>query len=348
MPPRKPRQTDNSDTSNPDNNDAPSDELAELKAQMAELQGRLSSTESALTQERTGRQQAEQRSMSSAERALRAELATADTTLTSMETESSAIEDQIASLSDEPGHGREIAQLTRKLTVLSARTETETARKSWLTGEIDKAKIATTERAAPVMSSDVLANGRKLSDFDQPTQDWFRAHPRVMTDVAYLDKVIGAATYAINNKGLKANTTEYFKFIEGDVGAAPVAERQTPDADELDEGEDLVPEVPNADSPYSRPTQRVSKDGDLDYRVEKPQVRAAGPGAIAAATPPSRSVPSGAGGRQNPRQPLLTSEEREVADGLFGHVKNPADRYIKYADSKKFMADRKSSNAGVN
>lgn len=336
MAPRKTRQTDNSDTPN-NENDAPRDELAELKAQMADLQGRLSSTESALTQERSGRQQAEQRSMSAAERALRAELKTAETALESMDAEAQSIEDQIATLSDEPGHGKEIAALTRKLSILSARTETESGRKAWLNGEVEKAKGAAAERPAAA-AGDELANGRKLSEFDAPTQAWFRAHPRVLTDRAHLDAVIGAATYAINNKGLKANSPEYFKFIEADTGYADEGRRAP--AEELDEGEDLVPETPNADSPYSRPAQRASQDGDLDYRVERPQAPAAGRGAIAAATPPSRSVPAGAGGTKPGRAQLLTPEQKEAADGLYGHVPNLADRYEKYAKNLKRVEHR--------
>lgn len=340
LAPRKTRNTLSTDTEI-DNNESPRDELAELRAQMAELQGRLSSNESSLAQERMGRAAAEQRSMSESERRLRAELKTSDTTLEAMESEAQSIEDQIATLSDEPGHGKEIAALTRKLTVLSARTETEGARKAFLTTEIDKAKTAT-ERAIP--ASETLASGARLSDMSAKVQAWFRAHPRVFTDKPYLEKIIAAANYAVHAKGIPVESDEYFAFVDGEIDATHERRR----AEELDEGVDLVPERPDSASPYSQPhRQRISQDGDLDYRVNEPQTPAAGRGSIAAAIPPSRSVPAGAGGRQNARQPLLTSEEREVADGLFGHVANPADRYIKYAESKKFMADRKSSGMGV-
>lgn len=346
MAPRKTRQTPSSDTEI-DNNDTPRDELAELKAQMAELQGRLSSTESALSQERTGRQQAEQRSMSAAERALRSDLKASDTLLESMDSEAQSLEDQIAQLSDEPGHGKEIAGLTRKLATLSARTETETGRKAWLSNEIEKAKGAAAERPEPV-AGEVLASGAKLADMTPKVQAWFRAHPRVFTDKPYLDRVIAAANYAANVEGIPVESEEYFAFVDSKVGGTEVVARRAPAAEEeLDEGEDLVPETPTADSPYSRPTQRVSSDGDLDYRVERPQAPAAGRGAIAAATPPSRSVPAGAGGQPR-RAPLLTSEQREVADSLYGDIKNPADRYLKYSENDKFMSQRKGAGLSMN
>lgn len=329
MAPRRARSTPSSDTDIL-NNDAPRDDLAEMKAQMAELQGRLSSAEADLGRERTGRAAAEQKSMSEAERRLRAELNSSDTLLESMASEADTIEGQIAALSDLPGNGKEIAALTRKLSVLSARTETETGRKAWLNGEVEKAKAAPAREAAPA-AGEVLASGVKLSTLSPKVQAWFRARPKAFTDSHYLDKVIAAANYAANVKGIPVESDPYFLFVEQETGEA--TQRQPVEHD--DEGDDLG--IATADSPYS---QTAAPAADLDQRVERPQPRAAGPGSMAAATPPSRSVPVGAGGRPSNRQPLLSSDQREAADGLYGHITDPKERYLKYADNLERVKHR--------
>ena len=45
---------------------------------------------------------------------------------------------------------------------------------------------------------------------------------------------------------------------------------------------------------------------------------------------------------------LLTPEQREVADTIYSHIANPADRYLHYSDSKKFMDDRRNGNFAAN
>ena len=318
---KKPAQTSSTDTTT----EAPveRDEVAELRAELAQLKAESASKDNVIREANAGRQTAEQRSMSEQERRLRSELASTETTLIAMESEATTLANQIGTLSDEPGHGKEIAELTRKLARVEARIETEGNRKSFYTNQIEQAAAASKQVAErPV--GEILASGVALGTLSPSVQQWFRAHPKSFTDKAYLNRVIAAAQYATEVEGITVESPEYFEFVESKIGerkAAPTT------IEHDDEGEDLGRAT--TESPYSKTTKEVS------YTPENPQPRAAGPGTI----PPSRSVPTGSDRRPG-RAPLLTPEEREVADALYGHHKNPADRYQKYAENRELMKSR--------
>ena len=297
------------------------EEVAELKAELSRLKAENASKDSVIREATSGRQAAEQRVMSEQERRLRSELASTETTLVAMENEAVSLSNQIGTLSDEPGHGKEIAELTRKLARVEARIETEGNRKSFYSQQIERASEAA--KVAPAPQGEVLASGVALNTLSPSVQKWFRDRPQSFTDKAYLNRVIAAANYATEVEGIPVETPEYFEFVESKMG-----ERRAPvQAREEDEGEDLGTATPA--SPYSKTTKEVS------YTPETPQPRAAGPGAL----PPSRSVPTSSDTKPG-RAPLLTPDEREVADALYGHYKKPADRYQKYAENREIMKGR--------
>lgn len=305
------------------------DELAELKAQLQEMQGRLSTTETALAQERSGRVQAETRSMSEAERRLLAEENSCDTAIASISSEAESLESQIASLADEPGHGKEVAALTRKLSQAETRLFNEQQRKTYIANQRASAAQQAEQRAkAP--TGRTLADGTPLEIFNPQVRAWFEAHPQSFSDRAFVAKCRAAASAAISLEGIPENSDDYFAYVEEKV-LGPSQRRRAEPVEDLDD-------TASADSPYSQPRQTrqaADPDGeDLDYKVRSPQPPAAGRGAMSSAAPPSRAVPTGSPGSR--RAPALTNEEREVALDLYPGMAQ-ADALVRYAESKKLM-----------
>ena len=341
MAPRKGSQTRSQDT---DDTSTETDELAQLRAEMAELRGRVSSAESTAQSERQMRLKAEEATMSEAERRLRSDFTNSENLISTLNSEADGLEDRIAELSDEPGHGKEIAKMNRRLADIAADRRAETDKKNWLAGQIEKAKTEGTKRTEAA-GREALANGTPLAELDPRAAAWIRAHPKAMNDPAYLNRVIAAGNYAINVEGIEANSPDYFAFVEDKIGDARQTARQ-PARDREDEGEDIAADpVRDRASPYSRTKEQDG--GDLDYRVAKPQTAAAGRGSLAA-VPVTRTAPGGTGTGRGRREPLLTPEQREVADTIYSHIANPADRYLHYSDSKKFMDDRRNGNFAAN
>lgn len=296
------------------------DDLTALRAEMEQMKRELAASRAEKSAESTARSQAEQRALSSEERRIIAEESACKSTIDSFSTEADNIEAEIARLSDEPGHGAEISKLTRRLSTVTAKLHTEEQRQTWLATKREEAKSAA---SAPVDSGPKLANGAALSGFAPASQQWFRDHPKAFTDASYLKRVVAAANYALDVHGMADGSPEYFEFVEQEVdGRTQPAARQEPE----DQGEDL--------------------------EVRKPQPRAAGPGsmnkAMATIAAPSRSATtsSGTGPR---RQAMLSADEREVADKLYGDkFPNQADRYVHYAEMKKYQTDRKRFGFGAN
>lgn len=317
-----------------DTDNTPNDreELARLKAEMADMQGRLSTAESVAAEERGRRVKAEESTMSEAERHLRTQLSASETLITNLDSEADGLEERIAQLSDEPGHGKEIAKMSRRLSEIAADKRAESDKKNWLAGNIEKVKGERTTRAAAPATRQTLADGTLLSDIPPASAEWARRHPKMMNDPAYMRRVVAAAGYAENLKGLKVGTPEYYAEIEDQIGEGHQSQRDDREGDDLDTSRQT--EQRRA-SPYSTTKEQ---GGDLDYNVEKSQQRAAGGGT---STPPSRRVPDGSNRDSgNRRQPMLSSEEREVADSLYSHIPNEADRYVKYSDNKARVAER--------
>lgn len=318
-------------------------EMEELRRLLAEATNQRDTYMSRAEQAEAREREALEKSMSEEERRLLAEENACESTITSLESEAQSIEDQIASLADEPGHGKEIAQLTRKLAGIETNLGRQRDRKEALAGEREAAagKAAqqpTAQRGAsqPAQADRRLPNGRPLSSFDEPSQRFFLAHPKVFTDQKYFKQVVRAAEDALED-GHEVNSREYFAAIDASV--RPMSQSHDEGVDEdIDNGDGAADDgVANADNPYSQ-----TDGGDLDYTVRSPQPAAAGKGAMRTVAPPSRQTPNGAGGRdrRNAKQ-LLSSDEREAANDLYGHLPE-TERYTKYAENKQIMQSRNS------
>lgn len=322
-------------------------EADQLRAQLEALRGENATLLRERDDATTKRVQAEQAGMSEVERRLAAEIGACDTQMTTLDSEGEALESQIAALADEPGHGKEIASLTRKLSQNTTARAQQEQRKQWLEGQAQVAKN-NREQAGKQPTGRLLADGRSLDMFDPSTRSWFEKHPQSFTDKDFLERASAAAMYASSVKKLAPRSQEYYDFVEQELGLkqAPVEED-----DEFEQGEDLGGIVARrraeADQgPYSQPrdtrqsqpaNRQKPAGGDLDYDVQSPQSRAAGPGAIA--TPVSRQIRQPGERRQSRRTPDLSAEEREVADNLYAELA-PAERYTRYAENRAYMAAR--------
>lgn len=299
------------------------DDVAALRAELDALKGENSTLISQRDTASAEAKKARLATMSADERALVSAQEANEATLNSLESEASSIEDQIATLADEPGHGKEIAALTRKLSTLSADLVDEGKKKKWLEGQ--RAKF--TERAAETAedpNDKTLANGSKLSAYGQKTQAWLLAHPKAFTDSRYMARAIAAAIKATGGEGIADQSAEYFKFIEDELGEtpAPTEEEEVP-ADE--EGEEIA-----------QPARQTQER----YEPEKPQARAAGGGSVAAVVQTALRSSSTGGAR---RTPALTAAQKEVADSLYGSMP-AAERYIHYAKMDTFMKNRETGH----
>lgn len=294
-------------------------EAAELRRQLADAKSTAAVHESRFRSADHARRQAEMANMSAQERALVSAQESCDTTLESREGEIQSYEDQIAQLADEPGHGKEIAQLNRKMAEAVTEVSDLKRRKQYLANEREKFKGAQPSDAADDPNDRALPNGQKLSNFGPKTQAWLIAHPKAFEDARYFGRAVAAAVKAVQAEGIPDQSDKYFEFIEKELGDEPAQSRQAAEADQDDdEGDDILPAEPKPD---------------------RPQHRAAGPGSIGAA-PPTRTTPSGSGNGGRRRQAALTAEQREVADNLYSAMPNAADRYVKYAENLQIMTAR--------
>lgn len=312
---------------------APQDDVAELKRLLAEAQANANTFRVQAREASEGRRKAEMQNMSAQERALVSDQEACDSRIDAMEGEAQSYEDQIAQLADEPGHGKEIAALNRKLASVSAKLETESNRKALLADQREKFKVQPKPEAESNGNDRVLANGSKLSQYGTKTQAWLEAHPKAFTDARYLARAILAAQEATSLEDIEDQSADYFAFIEDKLGErAQVAAPADPDAD--DAGEDVGGQTEH---------RTIQHDS---YQPEKPQNRAAGPGSMAAVAPPTRNIPTGGNG--NPRRAAaLSSEEKEVADSLYSNLP-AADRYVRYAEGKKYMKQRGTNHFASN
>lgn len=317
-----------SDTSDTDKNDTHGGEdLAALRAELAELRAGKAAAERTANTERQARRSAEMANMSAQERALVADQEACDSRIESIEGDLQAYEDDIARLADEPGHGKEIAALNRKMSAAAAKLETENGRKTFLTGQREKFNKQTKEAVPPDTNDKILANGSRMSQYGPRTQAWLESHPKAFTDARYFGKCVAAAIKATQAEGIEDQSDEYFRFIEAEIG-------DTQNAPADPEGEEVATDPP---------APRRANSTEERYDPESPQPRAAGRGSMASAAPPTRQTPQGGG--NNPRRAAaLTPQEREVADGLYASIRNPADRYVKYAENKKIMMGRETGH----
>lgn len=329
------KRTDTTDTTNEEDGVLSAAEAAELRRRLAAAESTVSAKDSELTTERKRRRDAEFAGMSAQEQAIVSQQEACDTEIASLQSEADTLNDQIAALYDEPGHGKEIAELNRKLIRAETNLSEASRRKDWLAGQRDQVTSRNKETREAATREDQQPSGRKMANgfpydnFQPKTKAWVDAHPQAFTDKTYWDRVIRFAQEAGQDYGYADESKEYFDHIERRLSeVSGTARRQDDDDDQQDEneeGEDLTEEV----------TPRRTES----YAPERPQERAAGPGSMAAR--PTRQVPQSGGQVGNRRvSARLTAQEREAADSLYSGIANPADRYQAYADGKKFMAER--------
>lgn len=287
-----------------------------LTRENAELRAALNAANSRADTAERDKGEAQRGAMTETQRRIQSELASCKTLIESLDADADTIESQIAALSDEPGHGKEIAALNRKLAENVSERREQKNREVYFTNQATRA-----QKDAEAPPARLMANGQPLTAFDATAQAWIEKHPACFTDKAYFNRVIAAAQAAINLEGIAQNSPEFFAYVEEKAEQRAPTSRATARAEETPD-----------DNPYSQPTKTAE---DL-YTVKQPQTRAAGAGSMAAA--PTRTQPGDTtgGGR---RVPALTADEKSVADDLYGDLA-PLERYKKYADGKAYMAQR--------
>lgn len=153
----------------------------------------------------------------------------------------------------------------------------------------------------PVQQPDPLAS------FTPAARDWIGRHPQFLSDKRYQAKVQAAHFKAMAND-IESDSPKYFEFVETEIGERQ-AQTQTDDNDGF--GVDLAePEVEEAPPPSPAPRQRQANSS--------------------MGAPPSRSVPTQAGGR--PNRVTLTAQQMEAARISFPDEfkKSPQDAYKAY------------------
>lgn len=334
------KRTDTTDTTQDEQGGLSAAEAAELRRQLEAAHGTLSARDNELAAERKRRRDAEFAGMSAQEQAVVSQQEACDGEISSLQSEADALENQIAALADEPGNGKQIAELTRKLSRAETNLSRAEERKAWLATQREQVTTRNKETREAATREDQQPAGRKMPNgfpFDTlpaASKSWLEKHPQAFTDKLYWGRVIRFAQEATQDLGLADESPDYFAHLDrrlAEVSGTRRASQQDDDQeddqqDDGGEGDDLPEEVPQ---------RRVAES----YTPERPQERAAGPGSMAAR--PSRQVPTGGQGGGNRRvSARLTAQEREAADSLYGNIANPADRYQAYADGKKYMAER--------
>lgn len=309
------------------------DEQESLRQELEQYKQRAVAAENALRDEQAGRRRAELATMSEQEQRIVAQQESCESNLSALGGQADSLEAQIAQLADEPGHGAEIAKLNRQMSRVEGQILEETRRKNYLAEQRELAK--TKRETPPAPTGRTLANGFPIERFSAATNAWLDKHPRAFTDRDYVEQLIVASGTAVKVKHLTPDTPEYFAFVEDLLGEAPVR-RVAP---QNDDGEELIPD---ADSPYSQPGPAAG-DGEeiVTPTARNPQPRAAGSGSLAAAAPPSRSIPGNRPAPGSKRLPALTPEQRQVANELYASdptCKTEADRLRKYQEGMTFMA----------
>ncbi len=143
-----------------------------------------------------------------------------------------------------------------------------------------------------------------LSELPAPSAAWIRARPQFFSDPAYQKKVLSAARFAEQNKGLTYSDPKYYQFIEEAVG-----ERQA--------------SATQAEPEPEKPVTIVNKT--------EPAKAATRPAPSAAARP-AAAAPAARGGSENSDEITLNREQRDHARAMFPKKKpDDPDPEVKYA-----------------
>lgn len=260
--------------------------------------------------ESRARADAERRASVAAEETKRANTVAGNSQYDSVVSALSASEREIESIQSqksaalEKGDYAEDARLAVLMSKLAARIVSLETGKS----EIERVRSLPPVQQAPV-AQQAPTNETFLASLPARSADWIRAHPQFFSDQSFHDKVLAAAQFAENVKGLNHNSDDYFKFIEEESG---VVTRAAPAA-----------------QPTSAAAVVVTRDSPA------PQTQPAQRPAAPVAAAPSRSVPDMNGRPANPRSVTLSKEEREIARIMHPKLKpSDPDPEVVYARNK--------------
>lgn len=293
--------------------DQDTDEVVQLRAQLEAERSARASAEGSVQTERQARRAAEKANMSAQERSVVTALESSEAQIEALDGQIESYENEIARLADEPGHGKEIAALNRKMAEAVSGRGREADKKAYLASEREKMKTQAERQPAEEAAGEKMPNGAPLASFDPKTQEFIRQNPRLMTDAAFFRKGIAAAQSALELEGLRDQSTEYFDYIAQKLGLKATPQQEDGEQDEQDdEGEDVPPIVTERRPAASR----------------------------AAAAPVTRQAPATGSSGGNRRTTRLTAEQTEVALELYGGNMSRADAIKKYADNLAYMQSK--------
>ncbi len=180
--------------------------------------------------------------------------------LAAAEREISMLEDRMQAAFD-AGDGKAVTALTKQIAKISAQVNDLEHGKSSLEQQHDREKQQREARVAqqrqqapqPQQLTPQQQFERAISTLTPATQQWLRAHPEYVTDEEKRNEAVRVHKGS-EFHGLKADTAEYFAFIERELGLgqAPQTRRPSP----------------------STPSAPVSRDGGIGANPLKPsQVR---------------------------------------------------------------------------
>lgn len=282
------------------------DDAAELRRALDTERQRANRAESERDSYRTQAGEAGRRLHTESTARVEAEATAIDNAITAAKNEADGAEAEYAGLIAE-GKFAEAAKVQRKMASAEARVAQFEAKKEWL-GQQKERMAAQPEQkpAADPFEQFVQA-------YPENVRSWIRDHPKFYSDQTYRGYVTGAANIAAA-KGLKAGTSEYFRFVE---------ERSAQDMGEKDVPAQSHTAAPAGDTEQQQ-EDSVAVESDrpappipAGAAPEKPQPRAAGDGAMRSlnsiAARPTRSS-AGAGAAR--ARPTLSPTEAATAMSL--------------------------------
>lgn len=277
-----------------------------------------------LDKERRGRQAAESRATSveqdsqrrlGAEQVARfnAEEGALDQAIVAAKTTADQLEEQAATALEE-GRSKDHAKLVRELGAASARLEGLNITKGQY--EARRKQMGTQRQTGD--------DDPRLATVTPPSRAWLKAHPEYLNDKA-LNKKLVAAHYKAEAEDIKADSNEYFEFIEDELGLGQRRDTRRGDDD------DTVQGGADVDDPLSD----TGGERDEPRRERTPRERRGSAGSRA--LPPDRGGGSGRDSdRPRGRTQDLTPAERDAAETSFPDEwrKNPADAMRLYQQNR--------------
>jgi hypothetical protein len=305
------------------------DELTTLRAELEAANREKATLASRLQEAETGKSGAERKALSEAERRIQAEISATDSALAANESEAENI---VAEIDGAQADGKPTGALQRKLAKIEASSTDLTNRKTFYSNQLKQAEAAA--KAPPPREVPKLADGTPLTNFTPALQRWAQSHPELLTSRAAVMRGYAADAEA-RERGIAVESKEYFDALDEAVSGRPAAQPTVDD--DIDDGGTPYSETQPADAEAAR----VEAEAAIARgAARQPQAGPAGTGSLRAM--PSRQVPGNSA--QRARTPALTADQREVADSLYAHLKDPRERYATYAEHKAYM-DRKQSGA---